>query len=353
MQLEYDSKQILENFPSTCRFCLSQQDCVPILHDGQIADQLQPATEFILAKVDESDGLPNSICQRCLNCVVEFSELEVRCQQTYTILNQILDEQTEGDDLQPGERVEGAECPVICLEDDEPEPEVLDQDLQEQEDDEPEPEGPDQDLQEQEEDEPDLNMKPIPVMLSDPVSSYRKVEQCPICGKLVGQLVKHIAVHSKTKRFACSQCPKRFQHGSTLKQHMNAIHLRLKQFHCPIEDCKEGFYDRSSLRYHIESKHRNVRDHVCPECGKAYYSLTGLHRHLKLAHEQRKFGCQQCGKIFAMNYHLKAHMLTHSEERPFSCNLCDRSFKQMKNLTEHLVVVHGQPKSSQSNEVSE
>lgn len=347
MQLEYDSKQILDNFTSTCRFCLSQEDCVPILNDGQIADQLILATEFILAKVDESDGLPNSICQRCLRCVVEFAELEARCQQTYEILNQILDEQPEANDEpeQPMERVQKSECPVICLEDDEPEQDqeqVLDQDLEEL----------DKDVEELEEEEPNLPVKPITVMIPESTSSYRKAQQCPICGKLVGQLVKHMPVHSKTKRHACPHCPKRFRHESTLKQHVNAIHLRLKQYHCPFEGCKEGFADRSSLRYHITAKHRNARDYVCPVCGKAYHSSSGLHQHLRLAHEQRNFGCQKCGKIFALNHHLKAHMLTHSEERPFSCNLCDGSFKQMKNLTEHLVLRHGQPRKQkeQTNE---
>lgn len=54
MQLEYDSKQIMDNFLSTCRFCLSREDCVPILNDGEIADHLLLATDFILSKVSRA-----------------------------------------------------------------------------------------------------------------------------------------------------------------------------------------------------------------------------------------------------------------------------------------------------------
>lgn len=345
MQLEYDSKQILDNFPSICRFCLSQEGCVPILDDGQIAEQLLPATEFILAKVDESDGLPNSICQRCLKCVVEFAELEARCQQTYAILNQLLDGQSDEANVeQPVVTViQEPQIPVICIEDDEQEQEN-DDDEQEQEQEREMDNELDQDLEELEEEEPDLNMKPIKVLISEQTRTYKKAQQCPICGKIVAQLVKHLPVHSKTNRFACPDCPKRFKHSSTLKQHVNSIHLRLKQFYCPIEGCKEGFTDRTSLKYHVTVNHRNARDYVCPECGKAFHTTTGLIQHRRLAHEQRKYRCDICGKIFALNHHLKEHMRTHSEERPFSCNLCDRSFKQMKNLTEHIAVRHGQPR---------
>uniref|UniRef100_A0A8D8GBN5 Zinc finger protein 91 n=2 Tax=Culex pipiens TaxID=7175 RepID=A0A8D8GBN5_CULPI len=315
MQLEYDSKQIMDNFPSTCRFCLSREDCVPILNDGgEIADHLLLATDFILSKVDESDGLPNSICQRCLKCVIEFAALEARCQQTYEILQQILEEQATTHDEVPFEaKVEEfdveEDCAVVYLEDDSSEQELL----------------------------------KAPVVKAQPPTA-KKGKQCPICGKFVSQLSKHMPAHSDLKRHSCPHCEKRFAHDTTLREHINSVHLRLKKYHCEREGCSEAFTNRSSLRYHDTVKHRNARDFVCAECGKSYHTSTGLSQHTSLSHDQRRFRCDECGKMFAMKYHLKTHMLTHTEARPFSCELCDRTFKQMKNLNEHLVVVHAKPR---------
>ncbi|XP_058833329.1 protein odd-skipped-related 1-like isoform X4 [Topomyia yanbarensis] len=91
MSIEYDSWHLLENFENICRFCLSQENCIQILHDGRINDTLLKAADIIISKVDENDGLPNSICQRCLNCVIEFVDFESRCRETYDVLQHVIE----------------------------------------------------------------------------------------------------------------------------------------------------------------------------------------------------------------------------------------------------------------------
>ncbi|KXJ76568.1 hypothetical protein RP20_CCG009384 [Aedes albopictus] len=320
---EYDAQYLQEHFSDICRFCLSEDNCVEILSNGVINDCLEKAIDFIVSKVDESDGLPNKICQKCRKCIIEFAELEARCQEVYEVLQQVSEQV-----------LDTQSCPEIppeeAIVDDTSSIEVLD--------------AIDDNEQSAEEivylDEQELvesgSIEELEVSKS---SSRRKGKSCPVCGKFVSQLSKHLPMHSDVKRHACSFCNKQFAHDTTLRKHVNSVHLKLKRYQCKL--CQESFTDPSSLRYHNVTKHQDTKNYTCTICDKSYYTSTGLQQHNSLNHEQRKFKCEECGKMFAMRYHLKDHEKTHTDVRPYACNLCDRTFKRSKNLNEHLSVHEG------------
>lgn len=188
-------------------------------------------------------------------------------------------------------------------------------------------------------------------------TATKKGKICPVCGKNVSQLSKHLPTHSNVRKYRCSYCPKKFAHDSTCKKHIRSVHLKIKNYHCEL--CSESFADRSSMRYHDLAKHRNEKKFTCTMCDKSYYTSTGLQQHNSLTHEQRKYKCEECGKMFAMKlvllfgvrnrekitrncfcsrYHLKEHEKTHSDSRPYVCTQCGRTFKRAKNLNEHLSI---------------
>ncbi|XP_062562513.1 zinc finger protein 12-like [Armigeres subalbatus] len=317
---EYDGKYLLENFNHICRFCLSEDNCVEILDDGMVNTALEKAIDFIVSKVDENDGLPNKICQKCVKCVVEFAELEQRCQEAYEVLIKVSEQAVESQD-----------CDQILREDDLEEDGITVEAL-EMDDDNDESLGDIIDIGKEELIEPDTVEEPEALRSQ----TQRKVKVCPICGKSVSQLSKHLPMHSDVKRHVCSFCSKQFAHDTTLRKHINSIHLKLKKYQC--KQCQESFTDPSSLRYHNTTKHQNTKNFTCTICNKSYFTSTGLQQHNSLNHEQRKYKCYECGKMFAMKYHLKEHEKTHSDIRPYACNVCDRTFKRPKNLKEHLSV---------------
>lgn len=224
--------------------------------------------------------------------MVEFAELEQRCQETYTIFQKISELNTsishscikESEEITFVENVEF----IQNIEQNIIEVKGVAPDESGQPPNEASTDEQYNDYLELDVDEDSKNNKP----------SQKKGKNCPICGKFVSQLSKHLPMHSSIKRHACSYCGKQFAHDTTLRKHVNSVHLKIKKYRC--EHCSETFTDRSSLRYHDVVKHKDTKNFTCHICSKSYYTSTGLQQHNSLNHEQRKFKCDECGKMFAM-----------------------------------------------------
>lgn len=68
------------------------------------------------------------------------------------------------------------------------------------------------------------------------LSNDKKI--CPICGKVVMCLKKHIQTHSGDRRFSCSVCGKRFSRNQHLQRH-KVLHTRTSAFSHPSTDSPE------------------------------------------------------------------------------------------------------------------
>lgn len=226
--------------------------------------------------------------------MVEFAELEQRCQEAYEILQQI----TELHTTKSQNGIEENTEEISCVENEEFIQNFEDENIEEKFN--PIEEN-EQNADETSTDEQAYVNYPESGVNDESESikpSQRKGKNCPICGKFVSQLSKHLPMHSGVKRHACSYCSKQFAHDTTLRKHVNSVHLKIKKYQC--EHCPDTFTDRSSLRYHDVVKHQDSKNFTCNICNKSYYTSTGLQQHNSLNHEQRKFKCNDCGKMFAM-----------------------------------------------------
>uniref|UniRef100_A0A2Y9D340 Protein krueppel n=1 Tax=Anopheles merus TaxID=30066 RepID=A0A2Y9D340_ANOME len=301
------------NFEKLCRFCLSLENCVPLFINSTINEILIDAVDVLLPKVDEHDGLPNCVCARCHQRMVDFSKFEATALEVYNKLQSViayLDE--EGDDCNAG--------PQPMLEDDANErlktsPNAIE-------------DGP---AQEMESIAPEAE---IAAPKTHPASkpTRRPKKACPVCGKLVSQISKHMPVHSSaTKRFACEQCDKRFAQLASLRKHLK-IHRNIRNYRC--EHCGDSFCDRSSLRYHL-AKHRGVPGFACEFCDRQFYTSSQWKQHQSLAHRERTFRCDVCGQAFLLKHHLTEHAQLHTDGRPHECDVCGKAFKRERYLHVH------------------
>ena len=73
--------------------------------------------------------------------------------------------------------------------------------------------------------------------------------------------------------------------------------------------CNKYFITRQRLLKH-KRYHLNVKNAVCPKCGKKFKSEYTVNLHIKIVHEgARPFGCERCdykaSSIFNLNLHRK------------------------------------------------
>lgn len=86
-------------------------------------------------------------------------------------------------------------------------------------------------------------------VFSDP--DYRK-SACPLCGKKVHEMRKHMQTHTGQKPFVCNTCHKCFSSPYALKVH-GRQHTNERPYVCDY--CGYTFLQRVSLKSHLLSKH--------------------------------------------------------------------------------------------------
>ncbi|XP_077476769.1 uncharacterized protein LOC144089580 isoform X7 [Stigmatopora argus] len=102
--------------------------------------------------------------------------------------------------------------------------------------------------------------------------------------------------------------------------------------------------ERLDAQEFSEEQQREVRErrYKCSKCGKKFYQVGHLKKHLFSHTESKPFSCQDCGKNYTSAESFKAHQLSHRGERPFSCPHCEKTYGLKRDLKEHMVLHTGE-----------
>ncbi len=163
-------------------------------------------------------------------------------------------------------------------------------------------------------------------------NDQKKPLKCSVCEEVfysVTYLLGHIRSRHKDKEVQCPDCKKAFTKACHMKQHRDAVHLKLKPFSCTQCDARFGW--KGGLKAHVINVHtsrtsRTSRTIICDyeECKAAFPSVSHLKQHKKIVHNGEKFPCDHCLRSYSSPHVLRLHINSvHLDIRPFQCTICD------------------------------
>ena len=189
-----------------------------------------------------------------------------------------------------------------------------------------------------------------------------KKELCIECGEYFKNLKYHRETVHEGIRYKCESCDKEYRTEKMLRQHVETVHEKrrsiceicavevidlrnhMKLNHegpvektepCPDENCRRKFRTSQEAKKHYKSYHLEIKE-MCPECGgwfKALYQHTlAVHKNLK------KHVCGDCGKGFTKKHDLSMHKNRVHLGIKYVCPQCG---KHVSKLRDHIKMVHG------------
>ena len=188
-----------------------------------------------------------------------------------------------------------------------------------------------------------------------PAAGHVYLYKCATCGQAFGEIVSlhgHSCAGSASKRadargenaaaavedakfgFACETCGKCFGTKAHWAQHQRTHDVKVHK--CAV--CGVVFDVRSHLLAHAHS-HTDLpqRRHRCDTCGRAFYELRNLAKHMQVHTEARPHKCTLCRKTFLKKAHLVRHTNNHLRSLPNTCPTCGKVFSSEYYLTKHQV----------------
>ena len=160
--------------------------------------------------------------------------------------------------------------------------------------------------------------------------------ECPQCGKIIGlgSMNSHIKfVHEKRRDYVCPQCQKTFQNKSHLRNHVQRVHLHMRE-ECP--QCGKMVQD---LHNHRQFVHLGVKNFPCKHCETRCTTSTALKKHISSVHLGEVDECPMCGdKVKHLEQHIKQR---HSDmKKKYQCAECEKFFSCGSYLSKHIMRVH-------------
>ena len=143
--------------------------------------------------------------------------------------------------------------------------------------------------------------------------------------------------------FECEECGKRFFACSAVKEHINAVHKKVKPFECTVPGCDYRAVNKGRLNFHIKVVHTAIRSYKCEKCDKTFTTSYYLKIHTTRVHDNvRNHKCDQCDKAFKSITELKTHVkIVHEGIKKFQCELCSYAGGKGHNLKSHMKLIHG------------
>ncbi|XP_037044725.1 zinc finger protein OZF-like isoform X2 [Bradysia coprophila] len=302
-----------------CRACGKQMniDCQGIYLFGRNTNILEIFTKCTSLKIDQTDNLPEYLCDKCGSNLDRFYEFIINCEKTDIFFRQRLASQEFSHCHEKG-RVSVTSAQDIEISNVEA---ISTHDIEISSD-----------------SSVDCVTKPIV-----PGGKY----VCVYCGKKFKRkeaLDGHIREHQGLDPFECEQCGTTFQKLRSLILHTNARHNdNFQKIPCNYDGCDKAFTTKFGLNEHLNNIHLGVRkprtpsqiSYICELCGKTFKNRTLLKKHSYSHSGERPFACIYCAKTFTVKDKLKNHIMRHENIKNFECSHCG-----MRKVTKAELKIH-------------
>lgn len=356
-----------ENVQELCRLCLKSDDfVVDIFHGFQGKSEKHPLAdriyELYAIKVEESDGLPKTICHRCLYLTESFSSFrlnvrhcELQLKKFWESLNKTFENQdsTLIKDEKLKTHYEGLNGFNGFVPDQNCKITIVDPNQEcESSDDCFSMEDSDTDFPSPTKNEingllsKNENINDLPSnsenLTSSSQQNYNEITNeskntflCQYCDMAFTTQMncdEHESRHDAANPFICNFCPFRTVNRQVLIQHIKESHDNERPFVCTL--CNKGFCRRSDLKKHT-IVHTGVRPFSCPVCSKSFSRNTNLTKHMRIHSGIKPHVCQKCPRSFTTYADLIRHQRAHNEIKPHKCTKCPSSFTRKDKLQKH------------------
>ena len=196
----------------------------------------------------------------------------------------------------------------------------------------------------------------------------RKTKTCLICNKSFAKichLKDHImAIHDKIKPFKCPQCNFKAVRKSHVNHHIEAVHLKLKEFSCTF--CDKTFGWNSNLKKHIKRTHscnkeftyseslerqNQVEDHprelndIKDNSKQSYHGevsekINQTHNEDVSKDQDITNEVRENGNVQFSKNEFKTGSVHHEKGKAKMCLICIKSFLSTQDLKEHVMAMH-------------
>lgn len=342
---------LVPDFHKVCRICLSRCNLHPIFKYSdeliQHPRDLSFAMQCLGNAVKEDDGLPDKVCQKCINILKTILHIRNLSEDSDNRLKYALEEKNNNKKTLEGENgsldkgilrlARELKCKVDKLECDEIETDC--EDFLADETENPE-------LKEL----CDMNDKSsngevrcsdkedyleIDADMQNVIADIKDKLRCKVCNLDFNS--------EKTKLLHEIKCCTKLEDSSSQQDELYYVSPLDEDMHriygCTI--CRKAFDWRSVLKRHQISHMKDQRDTLCTICGKGFASIYYLNSHM-MSHRERSLTCDQCKYCTNNPHSLTLHKRTHSGERPYSCEWCLYQSTNMSNLRKHQLAHTGE-----------
>lgn len=162
------------------------------------------------------------------------------------------------------------------------------------------------------------------------------------------KLIRHRRIHSSERPYLCPYCERSFLRKDHLTSHVHIhSHSRTRQ-HCSY--CGKGYASSFALRTHLAIHAAERGDLTCGVCAKEFSDYPELELHLRATHlgsrsvkrsSEKVHRCPTCGKSFFAMKDIRRHLVVHTRNRDFLCQYCPRRFGRRDHLVRHMRLAHG------------
>ena len=171
-----------------------------------------------------------------------------------------------------------------------------------------------------------------------------KRHECKICGFTSGMFVtisKHMKQdHDTNVYLICEICQYKGDSNSKIKEHMGAVHLKVR---IKCELCNFKARRGSDIQNHRLVHHEGFR-YKCPVCSFKATSTYILKTHTRLTH--LKLICSQCDEVCDGEKKLSEHKLEIHEGRMVNCPDCNFKSYIKKEMKLHMTKNHPKLKTT-------